>query len=104
MYKGRKENRVIRFSDEKLKEYKKLGYEIRDMDGNIIYKPENPAEIKAENEALKAENEKLKTENEALKAENEKLKTENEALKAELDGLKKDAEKKPASGSRKKAQ
>lgn len=90
MYKGRKENRVIRFSDEKLKEYKKLGYEIRDMDGNIIYKPENPAEIKAENEALKAENEKLKA--------------ENEALKAELDVLKKDAEKKPASGSRKKAQ
>lgn len=57
MRKARKNNRVVRIPDEKTDDYKKLGYTITDMDGNVIYAPENKD---AQIAALKNENAELR--------------------------------------------
>lgn len=58
MYKVRKKNRVLQIADEKVDEYKQMGYAILDEDDKVIWEPEEPkkkvAELLQENEALKA--------------------------------------------------
>lgn len=85
MLKAKKANRVIKIADEKKETYKKLGYTITTMDGEILYKPDD---VKKELSELKeklveaekyAENADKKLE--ILETENEKLKTEIENLK-----------------------
>jgi len=93
MLKATKRNRVLRIPDEKAAEYKKLGYTITTMDGNVVYKPENTAEkanaLAAENAELQeklheaekyAENADKKIE--ALEAENAKLQAKVKKLEA----------------------
>lgn len=41
MYKARKANRVVRIPDEKVDEYKQLGYTITTPGGTMIYQPED---------------------------------------------------------------
>lgn len=72
MMKAKKGNRVVRIPDEKIEEYKKLGYTITDMDGNMVYEHVDPAQ------KLKAAEEKvavLEKENAELKAEIKRLKS-----------------------------
>lgn len=57
MYKARKRNRVLRIPTEKVEEYKKMGYTISDLDGNIIYEVKDDATKNAE---LERENARLK--------------------------------------------
>lgn len=98
MLKAKSKNRVVRIPDEKAAEYKKLGYTLTDMNGNVIFEPENPEK---EVTALKAENATLKervSELEAKMAEAEQyaqaddekieaLEAENADLKAKLSEL-----------------
>lgn len=57
MLKARKRNRVLRIPDEKLEEYKKMGYTITDEEGNLVFEPQDDqatiAELRRENAALK---------------------------------------------------
>ena len=74
MLKARLKNRILRIADEKADEYKKLGYTITDMEGNLIFAPEDKdreiAELKrkvAGLEARLAEYEKQTAETSAAK-------------------------------------
>lgn len=85
-----RKNRQLRIPDEKKGVYESLGYTITDESGAIISEPENPekkvAELEAEVEALKAENEKLKEaagEEEKPKAAGKKTAAKKEAADAE---------------------
>lgn len=64
MLKAIKKNRVVRIPDERLDEYKKLGYTITTMDNKTVYKPENKDEtiayLRRENEQLRRENAELR--------------------------------------------
>ena len=57
MLSARKRNRVLRIPDEKLEEYKKMGYTITDEECNLVFAPQDDqatiAELKRENAALK---------------------------------------------------
>ena len=64
MLKAIQKNRVFRIPDDRLEEYKKLGYEIRTMDNKVVFKPENKDETIA---ALRRENEQLRRENAELR-------------------------------------
>ena len=64
MLKAIKKNRVVQIHDERLDDYKKLGYTITTMDDVVIYKPENKDETIA---ALRRENEQLRRENAELR-------------------------------------
>lgn len=57
MLKARKKNRVVRIPEEKVEEYKKLGYTITDENGNTVYQPEDKDATIA---ALRKENQQLK--------------------------------------------
>ncbi len=57
MLKAKNKNRVVRIADEKMAAYKALGYTIMDMNGKVIYEPEN---TKAKIAALEKENAELK--------------------------------------------
>lgn len=92
MLQARKKNRVVRISEEKLAEYKKLGYTVTDMAGNVVYEPENAEKrlkvLEAENAELRA---KLDEAAQYAEADDEKivaLETENAELKAEIETLK----------------
>ena len=66
MLKARRKNRVIRIPDERMEEYKKLGYSITDENGNTVYQPEDKDTVIA---SLRAEIQQLKqklTESELL--------------------------------------
>ena len=58
VFKARKNNRVLRIPESRIKEYSELGYTIKDGEGNIIFEPENKAkkiaDLEAENADLKA--------------------------------------------------
>ena len=41
MLKARKRNRVLRIPDEKVEEYKKMGYTITDEEGNTVFEPQD---------------------------------------------------------------
>ena len=41
VFKARKNNRVLRIPESRIKEYSELGYTIKDGEGNIIFEPEN---------------------------------------------------------------
>lgn len=60
MLKAIKKNRVLRIPEERIGEYKKLGYKITTMDNKPVYTPENKDEIIA---SLRHENELLHREN-----------------------------------------
>lgn len=57
MYKARKRNRVLRIPDEKIGEYKKMGYTITDEEGNTVYEPQDDkatiASLERENALLR---------------------------------------------------
>ena len=53
MLKARKRNRVLRIPDEKVEEYKKMGYTITDEEGNTVFEPQDD---KAKIAALEREN------------------------------------------------
>lgn len=92
MLKATKRNRVLRIPDEKAAEYKKLGYTITDMTGNVIYEPEDTAKKASD---LAAENADLqeKLHEAAEYAENgDKRITALEAENAELKNLLEEAE------------
>ena len=42
MYKARKKNRVLQIANEKVDEYKQMGYTILDESDKIIWEPEDP--------------------------------------------------------------
>lgn len=63
MYKAKKKNRVVQIADEKISEYKKLGYSIYDMDGKAVYEPQDD---KAKVATLEKENAELKKQIAAL--------------------------------------
>ena len=76
MLRARKKNRVVRIPDEKMNEYKKLGYTITDEDGNTVYQPEDKdatiAALRKENQQLRqqlAEKDLLLGQKQAGKAE-----------------------------------
>lgn len=75
MLKAKKGNRVVRIPEEKVDEYKALGYTITDMSGNMIYEHVEPSE------KLKAAEKELDT-----------LKKEVSSLKEKLDEAEKYAE------------
>lgn len=92
MLKAKKDNKVVRIPDEKINEYKKLGYSIYDMEGNLVFEYVNPSEklkkLEAENAELKNKISDLegKLEEATAYAENadkkiEKLEAENAELK-----------------------
>lgn len=81
MYKARKKNRVLQIADEKVDEYKQMGYTILDEADKTIWAPEDPKRQAAEL--------KKKLEEATLYAENadkkiEELQAENAELKAAL--------------------
>ena len=51
VFKARKNNRVLRIPESRIKEYSELGYTIKDGEGNIIFEPENKAKKIADLEA-----------------------------------------------------
>lgn len=65
MYKAKRLNRVVRIPDEKVKEYKELGYSIYSEAGEVVYEPQDD---KARIAALEKENEDLKKQIVALSA------------------------------------
>ena len=64
MLKAIRKNRVVQIPDERMDDYKKLGYTITTMDNKPIYTPENKDETIA---ALRRENELLRRENAELR-------------------------------------
>lgn len=90
VFKARKNNRVLRIPESRIKEYSELGYTIKDGEGNIIFEPENKAkkiaELQAENADLKA---KLKEAEKYAEDADQKIAD----LETEIAGLKED--KKP---------
>lgn len=78
MYKAMKKNRVLQIADEKVDEYKQLGYTILNESDEIVFEPENPKrkvvelEAKLKEATLYAENADKKIEE--LQAENAELK------------------------------
>lgn len=48
MYKARKKNRVLQIADEKVDEYKQMGYTILDEADKTIWAPEDPKRQAAE--------------------------------------------------------
>lgn len=52
MLKAQKANRVLRIPNERMKDYKAMGYTITDMSGKVISKPDNPADKIKELESL----------------------------------------------------
>lgn len=98
VFKARKNNRVLRIPESRIKEYSGLGYTIKDGEGNIIFEPENKAkkiaDLEAENADLKA---KLK-EAEKYAEDADKKITD---LEEEIAGLKED--KKPVAKKPSKA-
>ena len=75
MYIARKRNRVVRIPDEKVREYKEMGYTIADTEGNIVYEVKDDATKIAE---LERENARLKqkiAEYELLEAQKGKVET-----------------------------
>lgn len=92
MHKARKKNRVLQIADEKVDEYKQMGYAILDEDDKVLWEPEEPkkkvAELEAELEAAAAYAENadrkivdLQKENEALKAKVAELETKKTTSK-----------------------
>ncbi|MBD8968953.1 MAG: hypothetical protein EGR88_08130 [Ruminococcus sp. SR1/5] len=79
MYKARKKNRVLQIADEKVDEYKQMGYTILDEADKTIWAPEDPkrqaAELKEklEEATLYAENADKRIAE--LEEENAKLRT-----------------------------
>ena len=51
VFKARKNNRVLRIPESRIKEYSELGYTIKDGEGNIIFEPDNKAKKIADLEA-----------------------------------------------------
>nr|DAT62331.1 MAG TPA: hypothetical protein [Caudoviricetes sp.] len=93
MYKARKKNRVLQIADEKVDEYKQMGYTILDEADKTIWAPEDPkrqaAELKEklEEATLYAENadkkiDELQKENAELKAKISELETKKTASRA----------------------
>lgn len=64
MLKAIRKNRVVQIPEERLDDYKKLGYKITTMDDKPVYTPENKDETIA---ALRRENELLRHENAELR-------------------------------------
>ena len=60
MLKAKKRNRVLRIPDEKIEEYKKMGYTITDEEGNTVFEPQDDkariAELERENALLRQKN------------------------------------------------
>lgn len=48
MYKAKKLNRVVCIPDEKIGEYKELGYSIYEMDGTVVYEHKDDKQIIAD--------------------------------------------------------
>ena len=93
MYKARKKNRVLQIADEKVDEYKQMGYTILDEADKTIWAPEDPkrqvAELKEklEEATLYAENadkkiDELQKENAELKEKISELETKKTASRA----------------------
>lgn len=93
MYKARKKNRVLQIADEKVDEYKQMGYTILDEADKTIWAPEDPkrqvAELKEKLEeaivyAEKADKkiDELQKENAELKAKISELETKKTASRA----------------------
>lgn len=93
MYKARKKNRVLQIADEKVDEYKQMGYTILDEADKTIWAAEDPkrqaAELKKklEEATLYAENadkkiDELQKENAELKAKISELETKKTASRA----------------------
>ena len=88
-----KKNRVLRIPEEKMEEYAKMGYEVRDESGNIISEAmiTSMAEAQEVISAIKAENDELKAKlkEASLYAEDAdkkiaELQKENDELKAAI--------------------
>lgn len=97
MYKARKKNRVLQIADEKVDEYKQMGYTILDEADKTIWAPEDPKRQAAEL--------KKKLEEATLYAENAdkriaELEEENAKLRTKISELE---TKKTTSKSTKKA-
>ena len=93
MYKARKKNRVLQIADEKVDEYKQMGYTILDEADKTIWAPEDPkrqaAELKEklEEATLYAENadkkiDELQKEKAELKAKISSRETKKTACRA----------------------
>lgn len=80
MLKVRKGNRILKISDDKKEVYKKLGYKITTMEGEVLFEPNN-AEKEAEKLRVKVDN--LIGQIAELTAENEQLKGQIAELTAE---------------------
>ena len=81
MYKARKKNRVLQIADEKVDEYKQMGYTILDEADKTIWAPEDPKRQVAE---LKEKLEKATMYAEDANKKIAELQKENEDLKAAL--------------------
>lgn len=98
VFKARKNNRVLRIPESRIKEYSELGYTIKDGEGNIIFEPENKAKKIAD---LEAENADLKAKLDEAEKYAEGADKKISDLEAEIDRLKED--KKPAAKKSSKA-
>ena len=81
MYKARKKNRVLQIANEKVDEYKQMGYTILDESDKIIWEPEDPKRQVAE---LKEKLEKATMYAEDANKKTAELQKENEDLKAAI--------------------
>lgn len=107
MLRAVRKNRVVRIPDEKAETYKKLGYGLTDMNGHVLYEPEDSGKkavtLEAENAELKARiaelAARLEAADECAGADDERivsLEAENAELKARVAEL--EAAGKKASG------
>lgn len=79
MLKARRKNRVLRIPDEKMQEYKALGYTIMDKSGRVLCEPENKdREIDTLKAKAQADAEKIA----GLEHQIEELNAQIETLKA----------------------
>ena len=96
VFKARKNNRVLRIPESRIKEYSELGYTIKDGEGNIIFEPENKAkkiaDLEAENADLKAKLDEAEKYAEGADKKISDLEAENADLKAKLKEAEKYAE------------